>query len=263
MRYWLVMPAAGTGRRFGEPVPKQYADLEGRPVIEWALAPFLAEPACEGAIVAIADSDRHWERVRSGLRPAGAAKLHVIQGGSERAESVRLALSDLRGRVDASTWVLVHDAARPCVSAADIQALLAAGLANGEGALLAAPLADTLKRADAEESNVAVGSNVGPGASVAAGSSLPRALSFVNETLPRSGLWCAQTPQMFRLDALLDALEHARGAGRSPTDESQAMEWVGMRPVLVAATNANPKITTRADLDIARALLRARGGVSP
>lgn len=235
MRYGLVMPAAGVGRRFGEDLPKQYQDLCGRAVVEWALAPFLADTRCERLVVAVSARDPHWPRVHERLRAAHDLRVHVVTGGAERADSVRLALAELRTGSDADRWVLVHDAARPCLDAADLDGLLRAGVAHGSGALLATPLADTLKR----EWNATAA-----------------------QTIPRSSLWCAQTPQMFRLGALLDALEAARRQGRTPTDESQAMEWLGVQPALVAASAPNPKITTRADLCVARALLGNRTGVA-
>src|SRR5882672_4060225 len=139
MRYWLVMPAAGAGRRFGgwrsggghsrgsrsgggpsgERVPKQYAALRGRTVIEWALAPFLADPRCAGVVVALAAGDRWWPKVAERI-PA----VTVCQGGAERSESVRNALAALNRRAGQDNWVLVHDAARPCLTGADLDRLL-------------------------------------------------------------------------------------------------------------------------------------------
>src|ERR1041385_5620706 len=118
MRYWLVMPAAGGGTRFGERVPKQYAALRGRTVIEWALAPFLADGRCSGAVVALASGDKWWPRVAERI-PAVA----VCQGGVERSESVRNALAALNRRAANDDWVLVHDAARPCLPTADLDHL--------------------------------------------------------------------------------------------------------------------------------------------
>ncbi|MGH8258820.1 MAG: 2-C-methyl-D-erythritol 4-phosphate cytidylyltransferase, partial [Steroidobacteraceae bacterium] len=122
MRYWLVMPAAGSGRRFRDPdragnPPKQYADLLGRPVIEWALAPFVDDPRCTGIVVALAPGDPHWPTiaVRSGLQG-----VRIAQGGAERGHSVRSGLAALAGRAAAEDWVLVHDAARPCLARTDL-----------------------------------------------------------------------------------------------------------------------------------------------
>jgi 2-C-methyl-D-erythritol 4-phosphate cytidylyltransferase len=147
MRYWLVMPAAGAGTRFGgrqsgERIPKQYASLRGRTVIEWALAPFLADGRCSGAAVALAAGDTWWPKVAERI-PA----VTVCQGGAERSESVRNALLALNRRAGKEDWVLVHDAARPCLSSADLDRLLAQVDAHPVGGILALPVADTLKRA--------------------------------------------------------------------------------------------------------------------
>jgi 2-C-methyl-D-erythritol 4-phosphate cytidylyltransferase len=145
---------------------------------------------------------------------------------------VRLALSSLASQAAADDWVLVHDAARPCLSRRDLERLLQSGAGEPVGALLAVPVSDTLKQADA---------------------------SLVAErTLERSALWQALTPQMFRFGPLLAALEGARAAGRTPTDEAQAMEWQGARAKLVAALDSNPKITNPEDLLVAAAIRTAR-----
>jgi 2-C-methyl-D-erythritol 4-phosphate cytidylyltransferase/2-C-methyl-D-erythritol 2,4-cyclodiphosphate synthase len=224
------MPAAGTGRRFGTQVPKQYAELAGRTVIEWALAPFVADPQCAGIVVALAPGDLWWPQVAARL----SAQIVTVAGGAQRSESVLQGLRGLANRATDRDWVLVHDAARPCLPAADLAALLSA-LAQGDtGGLLAAPGTDTLKLAPA---------------------GVPAA---VDRTVDRSGLWRALTPQMFRLGALRKALEAAHDAGRTPTDESQALEWVGGRPLLVEGSAANIKVTTAQDLVVAAAIL---GGV--
>ncbi len=235
-RYWLVMPAAGAGRRFGGALPKQYAELCGRYVIEWALRPFLDDPDCEGVIVALAAQDPWWPQVeRRWPRHRAAARL--APGGAERCESVANALAVLvetASLVRPDTWVLVHDAVRPCITAVEIGRLRAASLASGRGAALAAPLADTLKRArDAEP--------------------------IIAETVPRASLWRAQTPQMFRCGELRHALAMAAAAGRRPTDEAQALEWLGAEVTLVEGDSTNIKVTTVADLRLAAAVLAARG----
>jgi 2-C-methyl-D-erythritol 4-phosphate cytidylyltransferase / 2-C-methyl-D-erythritol 2,4-cyclodiphosphate synthase len=223
MRYWLVMPAAGSGRRFGGAVPKQYLSLAGRCVIEHALAPFLGDPRCHGVVVALDATDTTFGT----LPPARDARVRRVQGGARRCDSVANALQAINGSDD--SWVLVHDAARPCVTRAEIDALLAACASDSAGGLLAAPLADTLKRGDESQRVV--------------------------ETPSRTGLWRALTPQMFRLGLLRQALQAAQAAGREPTDESQAVEWLGGQPRLVAGSAGNLKITTAADLTLAAALL--------
>jgi 2-C-methyl-D-erythritol 4-phosphate cytidylyltransferase / 2-C-methyl-D-erythritol 2,4-cyclodiphosphate synthase len=238
--YWLVMPAAGSGRRFRErgaasaaEVPKQYAPLLGRTVIEWALAPFAADPRCAALAVALAPDDRHWRTIAT---RAGAEKEVILApGGAERAHSVRSGLAALCDRAAGEDWVLVHDAARPCLARADLDRLLAEGGRHPVGAVLAAPVADTVK-ACAEN-------------------------GAIERTVDRAGLWRALTPQMFRYGALCAALDAAIGAGRSPTDEAQALEWTGAQPLAVRGSPSNLKITTTADLAVAAALLgEAEGG---
>jgi 2-C-methyl-D-erythritol 4-phosphate cytidylyltransferase len=227
LRYWLIMPAAGSGRRFGTQVPKQYAQLLDRTVIEWALAPFVADTHCAGIVVALASEDPWWPQVAARL----PAHIMTVPGGAQRSESVLHGLRGLGSRASDRDWVLVHDAARPCLPSADLAVLLSA-LAEGDtGGLLAAPGADTLKLAAA---------------------ATPAA---VERTVDRSGLWRALTPQMFRLGALRKALEAAHDAGRTPTDEAQALEWVGGRPLLVEGSAANIKVTTAQDLVVAAAIL--------
>jgi 2-C-methyl-D-erythritol 4-phosphate cytidylyltransferase len=232
MRYSLVMPAAGSGTRFEAGVPKQYAPLEGRTVIEWALAPFLADARCALAVVVAAPADAHWTALAARLADG---RLRSVPGGARRSESVRRGLAALEGHVTAEEWVLVHDAARPCLEAADLERLLGQASRHEPGGLLAARAADTLKRAR----------ELG-GAAVA------------EATLERSQLWRALTPQMFRFGALCAALDAAHAAGRFPTDEAQALEWLGVSPLLVEGASTNLKLTTRADLALAAAVLRTR-----
>ncbi len=226
MKYWLVMPAAGIGRRFGTDRPKQYAALCGRTVIEWALAHFLNDERCAGTVVALAQDDPYW----AALAPATVL---VAPGGQERSQSVRNGLAALAERADRDDWVLVHDAARPCLPREDLDRLLAALDNHPVGGLLATPAADTLKRADGS--------------------------GDVQRTVDRASLWRALTPQMFRYGRLCDALDRAHSAGRIPTDEAQALEWLGDHPRVIEGAAANLKITSAADLAIAAALLKETG----
>ena len=228
MRYWLVMPAAGLSSRFGADGPKQYAPLEGRTVIEWALAPFLADPRCAHVVVALAQDDAGWVQVAARLQAAGMSTLTAVGGGAQRSQSVRLALAALDGRAGPDDWVLVHDAARPCLDAHDLERLLGRLGTHPLGGLLAIPVADTLKRAQG------------------------------GETVDRSGLWRALTPQMFRYGRLCAALDQAHAAGRFPSDEAQALEWTGEHPALIEGAATNLKITTGEDLVLAAAVLAAR-----
>jgi 2-C-methyl-D-erythritol 4-phosphate cytidylyltransferase len=226
MRYWLVVPAAGGGRRFGGDVPKQYSPLAGRSLIEWSLAPFLDDARCRGIVVALAADDRWFEKLPVSRHP----RLTNVPGGTERSDSVRLALQALPAADAASDtdWVLVHDAARPCVSAAEIDALLDVS-PDDIGAVLAVPVADTLKRADGQ--------------------------GHVSRTEDRAALWRALTPQMFRVGLLRAALAAASETGRVPTDESQAVEWLGYQPRLVRGNARNIKVTEPGDLALAEFLL--------
>lgn len=228
VEYWLVVPAAGSGRRMGSDTPKQYLQLAGRTVLEHALAPFLADARCRGIVVALAPDDARWPELAVGRSP----RVRAVAGGAERRDSV---LAGLDGVVAAggspNDWVLVHDAARPCLAREDLDRLIAALPDSPDGALLAVPLADTLKRSD------------GAGGSAA--------------TVDRSGLWRAMTPQAAPLGLLREAL------ARSPrvTDEASALEALGRRPRLVACATTNLKVTEPADLEFARQVL-SEGRVS-
>jgi len=243
MRYWLIMPAAGVGRRFGATRPKQYAPLQGRTVIEWALTPFLSDPTCAGIVVALAPEDPYWGEVSDRLAriPGRTPELIFAEGGAERSHTVRKGLAALHERAAPDDWVLVHDAARPCLSPEDLQQLLSSLGSHRVGGLLAAPAADTLKRAAVSPAMGAASAGV-----------------EIEQTVDRAGLWRALTPQMFRYRMLCDALDHGLVSGRLPTDEAQALEWLGERPVLVQGSAANIKITSADDLVLAAALLNAR-----
>jgi 2-C-methyl-D-erythritol 4-phosphate cytidylyltransferase len=232
MRYWIVMPAAGAGRRFGS--AKQYALLGDRTVLETALQVFLEDPQCQGGSLLLAADDPHRGQLAAWL----PSRVAVVDGGSERAHSVCNGLRALETRAGADDWVLVHDAVRPALSAADLQRLLHYGAADAVGALLAAPVADTVKRAQDGGGEIGV--------------------RRCAATVPRESLWLAQTPQMFRYAPLRAALERAVADGRSPTDEAQAMEWQGHAALLVQAHDSNIKITTATDLPLLEAILRQR-----
>ena len=266
MRYWLVMPAAGAGRRFGgrhiggrhsgERVPpKQYATLKGRTVIEWALTPFLTDRRCAGAVIALAPGDAWWPKVAERI-----AAVTVAPGGAQRSESVRNALAALNRRANKEDWVLVHDAARPCLSSADLNLLIERVCEHAVGGILAQPVADTLKRS--VSSGPLPTSTPGAAGATAADSVQPGTVPAIDTTIDRSALWRAGTPQMFRYGALCDALDRAIAAGRHPTDESQALEWVGEHPLLVEGSAANIKVTTADDLALAESLLAGREGKS-
>ncbi|GAB6195175.1 2-C-methyl-D-erythritol 4-phosphate cytidylyltransferase [Lysobacter xanthus] len=225
---WAVLPAAGAGRRFGGATPKQYLDIAGQPVIAHSLDAALADPRVDGAMVALAADDPCWP----GWTARGARPVRTCIGGAERAHSVLAALDALAREAGDDALVLVHDAARPHLDAADLARLIDAALACDDGAVLGAPVRDTLRRVDLGRRSAG--------------------------TVSRESLWRAFTPQAARLGVLRDALRGALAAGLPVTDEAVALEHAGRRPVLVEGRDDNLKITTAADLAVATFLLRSR-----
>ena len=227
---WAVVPAAGTGKRMGSATPNQYLPLLGRPVIAHTLTTLLHHPRVDGVVVAVDAGDEWWPAVVADL---GAAKpLLRANGGTERCHSVLNGLETLRERAAPDDWVVVHDAARPCLSAEDLDRLLLELADDPVGGLLATPVRDTLKRADAT--------------------------GRVATTVDRSRLWHALTPQMFRLGTLRDALNSALARGLPVTDEAMAMEAAGFAPRLVEGRADNLKITHPEDLALAEFYLTRR-----
>ena len=217
--FWVVIPAAGVGSRMGADRPKQYLSYAGKTLLEHTLGCFLGHPGLRGLVVSLAEHDPWWPM----LACAGQPGVHRAPGGHERCDSVLNALLKLSelgaGRRD---WVLVHDAARPNLAQTDLEHLLAELAFDEIGGLLAVPAKDTLKRAGAD--------------------------GRVSETLDRSVVWQAFTPQMFRLGPLQHALAEARVAGVNITDEASAMEWAGHAPRLIEGRGDNIKITRPEDL---------------
>lgn len=222
---WAVVPAAGQGSRFGGEVPKQYLEAAGEPLLGHTLRALLSHPGIAGAVVVLAPADRHWP----GWTEREGKPVVTCVGGESRADSVLAGLQALPESVRADDFVLVHDAARPNLDPGDLAQLLERGRSDLVGAILAAPVRDTLKRA---------GDDGG-----------------IDGTEPRERLWRALTPQLFRRLQLGRALEAAREAGVAVTDESMAMERKGARPLLIEGREDNIKITTRADLDYFEFLL--------
>lgn len=221
---WCVVPAAGRGARFGGAIPKQYLPLAGRPLILHTLERLAAHPRIAALMVVLAAQDPWWPQVRE----VNGKPVRTAIGGSERVDSVLAGLRALPDEITASQFVLVHDAARPCLRYEDLGRLIAEGT-NAGGALLGAPLRDTLKRADVSNHSI--------------------------ETELREARWRAFTPQLFRRGELTVALERARSDGVAVTDESMAMERSGHRPLLVEGAEDNIKVTTAADLALAEFLL--------
>jgi 2-C-methyl-D-erythritol 4-phosphate cytidylyltransferase len=216
-----VVPAAGVGARMGGDRPKQYLPLGGRTVIEQSLACLLDHPAIEGAVVAISEDDGYW----ADLHYQHAKPVLLAPGGEERCHSVLSALKVLSDTAADNDWVLVHDAARPCLRHEDIDQLIDACKGHKVGGILAVPVKDTIKKADDS--------------------------GEITQTIDRSVLWHAQTPQMFRLGVLRKALEQALEKGVVVTDEASAIEWMGLQPLLVEGHADNIKITRPEDLVLA------------
>lgn len=226
MAYFALVPAAGGGSRMGGECPKQYLPLAGRPMIWHALNTLASMPQVDGVFVVLAVDDACWETHDWG---ALAGKMTVLRcGGATRAESVTNGLRAMAGSLAPDDWVLVHDAARACLSPAHVEKLIREVGCDPAGGLLAVPVADTLKRGF-EDARVAA-------------------------TVPREGLWQAQTPQMFPYGLLLDALEYAP----TVTDEASAVEALGRHPRLVMADATNLKLTYPLDLQLAEWILANR-----
>jgi 2-C-methyl-D-erythritol 4-phosphate cytidylyltransferase len=227
VRYFGLIPAAGVGLRMGgDAGPKQYLPLGRKSMLEHSIDAMLTDARVERVFVVVAASDQRWQAIRV---DAGRVEFMPV-GGASRAESVRNGLFAVAGRYDDDDRVLVHDAARPCLSEALLANLIDEAGLEDSGGLLAVPLGDTLKRG--EDGRVGV-------------------------TLDRSSLWCAQTPQLFRVGSLRAAL--SAPALAEITDESSAMERAGHAPRLVAGASANLKVTTREDLVLAGAVLKSQG----
>ncbi|WP_303854983.1 2-C-methyl-D-erythritol 4-phosphate cytidylyltransferase [Salinicola salarius] len=224
MTLWLIVPAAGRGQRMKADRPKQYLMLQGRSVLARTLER-LHQAFPEAALRLCLDPDDEY------FDPDDVpfAEWQRVGGGDERADTVGRALATLVEQAADDDWVLVHDAARPCVRLEDLQALREALEDEAIGALLATPAADTMKRADER--------------------------GRISHTEPRDGLWHALTPQVFRFDLLRQALDAALATGMTVTDEASAIEAMGLAPRLVAGSRDNLKITHPEDLAMAARIL--------
>ncbi|CAH0134821.1 2-C-methyl-D-erythritol 4-phosphate cytidylyltransferase [Pseudomonas sp. Bi70] len=227
--FWAVIPAAGIGSRMRADKPKQYLQLAGKSILEHTLNCFLDHPCLRGVVVSLAEDDPFWPALDCALD----GRIHIAAGGAERADSVLnalLRLADLGA--SEQDWVLVHDAARPNLAQSDLDLLLAELADDAVGGLLAVPARDTLKR---------VGSD-----------------GRVRETIDRSVIWQAYTPQMFRLGVLHQALAEALVADVAVTDEASAIEWAGQAPRLIEGRADNLKVTRPEDLHYLERLWRGR-----
>lgn len=222
-RFHMIVPAAGSGSRMGGDLPKQYMRIGDRTILEHTLAALLVCSTLSTWVVVLSPEDVHF-------LPGDPRVMALRCGGASRRDSVLNALNHLMasGQIASNDWVLVHDAARPGLSLRLLESLIEACANDPVGGLLALPVADTLKRSDAQQR--------------------------VAATLSREGLWQAQTPQMFRAGLLLEALR----ACPTATDEAMAMEYMGHAPKLVAGAWRNMKLTYREDLDLAQYWLEAK-----
>lgn len=234
--YWVVIPAAGTGSRMQGNIPKQYLTLGGYTVIEHTLARMSAHRVISGIVLSIAKNDSRWTASYiNTLSSRLGVNIKTVIGGVERHASVLNALhalfsDQLFSGVDVHDWVLVHDAARPCVTLEDITRLIDALVDNPVGGLLGIPVADTMKKVNDRGEVVA--------------------------TVNRDGLWRALTPQMFRLGLLRAALMDAETQHRHVTDDASAMELAGFHPQMILGNEQNIKVTRPQDMEQALGYLQ-------
>lgn len=218
---WAVIPAAGSGSRMQRDIPKQYLEFQGKTVIEHCLDRLLSHPAIAGAVIVLQADDQIWNQ----LAYHSNKTIFIADGGSERQHSVYSGLTTLQYRCGNDAIALVHDAVRPLVNHADLTRVITTARDHSAGAILAAPLNDTLK--------------------------LQNESMEIARTLPRDGLWRALTPQVFHLQVLLNALRRVIDEDQAVTDDAQAVELAGYSPALVAGSAENIKITTPGDLAFA------------
>ena len=228
---WVVIPAAGVGKRMKSNTPKQYLLLNNKTVIEHTLSVFDAHPSVSEIVVAVSKNDQYWPSLEINL----TKPLYKTKGGNERSDSVLNGLIYLQDKAEDNDWVLVHDAARPCLRAEDLTLLIDSLIDHEVGGILAVPVRDTMKRSDSN--------------------------NLVTETVERDNLWHALTPQMFRFKVLKNALETALHNNEVVTDESSAIEIAGYQPVLVEGHADNIKITRPEDLALAAFFLREAGSI--
>ena len=222
-----MIPAAGTGTRLGDALPKQYLDINGQPMIYHALSVLSRVRRIEKISIILSPQDSHWQTLMGKASQALGDRVATFPvGGQSRGESVLNGLNAMAGEMNANDWLMVHDAARPCIRVELIEQFIDELQNDVIGGLLALPLADTIKR---DDGNLRVA-----------------------RTMDRAGIWRAQTPQMFRYGMLRTAMANFSDA----TDEAQAIEALGHQPKLVMGDSANLKVTYAPDLKLARMLLR-------
>lgn len=227
-QFWVVVPAAGSGRRMQSDRPKQYLLLDDKTLLEHTLLRLLDSPRIVGLVLVLAADDPYWSQ----LPLSQNARIQTVVGGAERSDSVLQGLDKLNSIIDANDWVMVHDAARPCLTQTDLNRLMDAIQKKSDGWVLGAPVRDTMKK-------------TGPDAAI-------------ESTLDREQLWHAFTPQMFRLRQLRGALQLCAKREYRVTDEASAMEQAGFHPQMLAGDEHNIKVTRAQDLTLARLILTAQ-----
>jgi len=222
IKYWGIVPAAGVGKRMQADRPKQYLELNGTTVIEQTLSRLLQVKQLSAVIVAISKEDPYWPN----LEISKNQRILTAAGGKERADSVLSALNSIADIAAKDDWVLVHDAARPCITQSDVELLIQKLTSHEVGGILALASHDTLKAVNEDLA--------------------------INDTVDRSKIWRALTPQMFRYRALKNALQEAADKGWVMTDDASAMELQGKHPKIIAGRSDNLKITRPEDLALAQ-----------
>ncbi len=236
---WIIIPCAGVGSRVGADIPKQYLPLHTSTVLEQTLERFICRDDVAGIVLAIADNDgwiKELPLIQTCLKQNYGSKIYFTHGGKERSDSVTSALQFLSDelQVNANDLVAIHDAARPCVNPSDLDAVFSAARQHDAGALLAVPSVNTLKR-----------TKVGK-----------HAVTLSEQTVDRSIIWQAHTPQVFRFDLIQSALHHANTNNLDITDDASAVELLDKQPILVEGSACNIKITKAEDLALAEFYLQ-------
>ena len=217
-KYWVVIPAAGIGRRMGGDIPKQYVSVNGKTIVEHTIDNFIGRKEIENICIAISESDKHWPT----LPISKNKKMITTIGGSERYESVYNGLCALKDKANDDDWVLVHDAVRPCLKKSIIDRLITGISSNDVGGILALPCFETMKKVNNNR--------------------------HIEETINREIIWRAQTPQVFKYKKLLLAIEKAINENIHITDEAMAMELLNYKPIVIMGDEKNIKITHQTDL---------------
>ena len=223
---WVIIPAAGSGKRFGSEKPKQYLTIGFKTVLEHSLNAFMALPEITGIIVVTADADPYWPQIQL----ATHKPIDQIIGGEERCHSVYNGLNHLLTRSTKIDWVMVHDAARPCVTSQDIKLLYSECQKSRRSGILASPVTDTLKRSGIDQQ--------------------------IQQTVDRQELWRALTPQMFPFDELYRSLKSCIEQQRIVTDDAQALEHRGVEVRIIEGRSDNIKVTHAEDFPLAEIILK-------